>query len=520
MLTPQEEFIEKQLYLMSVGDYQTVHKSAIESIAQDLNNPLPYFFLAKLCYDHKNNQKSIELFEKSLSLDPSNAYTLVYFAQMQTQLGNNERARELAELAATNMPNRAHLFDTLGVVFSRAGNHEKAIAQFKKAVERDSNPANYHYNLAVSLQFLGDFDGAEHAYNETLARDPKAFKALSSLVSLRKQSEQNNKLALLKSTLSQLKHNVNAKLYLGHALAKTYEDLGDYPQSFKWLLKAKEDKRNIPCTLDYENICRAAMKTPDITSDSRLIDQNSQPIFIVGLPRTGTTLVDRIISSHNQAVSVGELNTFAEHTKKLSNTSSNLVLDAATLEKASSLDMKLVGEQYMRSTLPLRKNAKVFVDKMPLNFFYAGLILKALPRARVIVLRRNAMDSCLSNFRQLLTVEHAYYDYTYNLENTADFYIQFDKLMRFWRDHLPSDRFMEIKYEDIIANQEQQTKQLLSFCGLEWDDACLSFHENKAAVSTASSVQVRQPLYSSSIGRWKRYGSLVDGLKARLDKLI
>ena len=396
--------------------------------------------------------------------------------------------------------------------------HEKAIIQFKKAVERDPNPANYHYNLAVSLQFLGDFDGAEHAYNETLARDPKAFKALSSLVSLRKQSEQYNQLPKLLSTLDKLKTDANAKLYLGHALAKTYEDIGDYQQSFAWLLKAKEDKRDIPCTLDYENICRAAMKTNVSTLDEAPLE-HSRPIFIVGLPRTGTTLVDRIISSHNQAVSVGELNTFAEHTKKLASTPSNLVLDAETLERASLLDMKVVGEQYMRSTMPLRKDARVFVDKMPLNFFYAGLILQALPDARVIVLRRNAMDSCLSNYRQLLTVEHAYYDYTYSLHNTADFYIQFDKLMSFWRAHLPSDRFMEINYEDIIADQEKQTKRLLNFCGLDWDDACLSFHENKAAVSTASSVQVRQPLYSSSIGRWKRYGSLVDGLKTRLGKL-
>jgi tetratricopeptide (TPR) repeat protein len=519
MAISKEDFIEKNLYLMSVGDYKSVHKNATQSIQEDIANPLAYFLLAKLCFDHKNYNKALELFEKSLSIEPSNPYTLVYFAQMLTQLGDNGRAREIAQDAAIYMPNKAHLSDTLGVVYSRVGNHESAVVHFKKAVKLDQKPANYHYNLAVSLQFLGDFDGAEKSYKNTLSRDPKAYKALFSLVSLRKQTKEANQTARILTTFETLKNNANAKLYLGHALAKTYEDFGDFKTSFKWLIKAKEDKRGNTCTLDYENICQAAKKTISKNRSEVLLDSDHRPVFIVGLPRTGTTLVDRIISSHSKAVSCGELNIFAEHTKKRTKTTSNLVLDAETLEKANLLDMQELGESYMNSTLPLRDNAHVFIDKMPLNFFYAGLILQALPMARIIALRRGAMDSCLSNYRQLLTIDHAYYDYTYNLENTADFYINFDELMSHWRSHLPKDRFMEVNYEDIISHQESQTRRLLDFCGLDWEDACLNFHENKAAVSTASSVQVRQPLYSSSIGRWKRYGNLVDDLQARLKGL-
>ena len=178
-----------------------------------------------------------------------------------------------------------------------------------------------------------------------------------------------------------------------------------------------------------------------------------------------------------------------------------------------------MGKKYLEETAELRRASPRFTDKMPLNFFYAGLIHQALPNARIVALRRGAMDSCLSNYRQLLTVEHSYYNYTYDLASTANFYRLFDDLMAHWRANLPANRFLEIHYEDIVLDQENQTRALLEFCGLDWQEACLNFHQNDAPVSTASSVQVRQPLYSGSIGRWKRYGSQLDVLSEALGDL-
>ena len=160
------------------------------------------------------------------------------------------------------------------------------------------------------------------------------------------------------------------------------------------------------------------------------------------------------------------------------------------------------------------------LDKMPLNFFYAGLIHRALPNARIIALRRGAMDSCLSNFRQLFSTQHSFYNYTFDLDDVAWFYRQFDDLMRHWKINLPGHRFTEVRYEDIVFDQENQTRRLLEFCGLGWEEACMNFHENEAPVSTASSVQVRQPLYSRSINRWKKYGTKIDDLLAALGNLV
>lgn len=513
--------IKDALHLMAKGKYEEIHSRAVSMIHQNVNNPLPYFLLAKLCFDHKNYIKSRELYEKSLSLDSENIYTVIHFAQMLTQTGDQERARDMIEIAATLNPSTAHLADTVGVVYTRLGHHDKAIQWFEKAVRLDSKPANYHYNLAASLQFLGKFDVAKVSYENTLARTPEAYRALSALVSLSKQTKSDNRIDELLKCFKALNDDSDAKLHIGHALAKTYEDLGEYETSFRWLQKAKADKCNSSPLLEYNSIFETAKKTIDRYPPFNTEFKANQriPIFVVGLPRTGTTLVDRIISSHRNAVSCGELNTFANLIKKHSKTTSNLVLDADTLRTTSEIDLTKVGEQYLLATQALCGNQKVTTDKMPLNFFYASLILKALPSARVVVLRRGAMDSCLSNYRQLLTTEHNYYDYTYSLTSTAKFYGSFDDLMHHWRANLPSERFMEIQYEDIVHDQENQTKKLLEFCQLDWDEACMRFHENTAPVSTASSVQVRQPLYSNSIGRWQRYGNLLDDLKRDLNGL-
>ncbi|MDB5467183.1 MAG: hypothetical protein JWQ46_1945, partial [Phenylobacterium sp.] len=245
-------------------------------------------------------------------------------------------------------------------------------------------------------------------------------------------------------------------------------------------------------------------------------DPSEEPIFVVGLPRSGTTLVDRILSSHPQVTSAGELSNFALLLKRAAGTASSFVLDEDTLAAAARVDMARLGSDYVASTRPLTGATPRFVDKMPLNVLYAGLIHQALPNARIVCLRRDPMDVCLSNFRQLFATGFSYYNYSYDLADVARYYVGFDRLVAHWRSVLPPDRFTEIAYEGLVASQEATTRELLAFCGLPWDPRCLAFHENAAPVATASSVQVRQPLYASSVGRWRRYG---EGLAPMRDVL-
>jgi tetratricopeptide (TPR) repeat protein len=512
--------LKSGLRRLSRQDYASVHADAIAAIHADVNAPLPYFLLGVIASDHGNHSKALELFETAAHLDKTEPHYGAYRAMTLSTLRRSHAARKAADIVALDIKNDPHLSDMIGVVYSRCGYHEKAISFFQAATARAPKVPNVWFNLGASQQFLGDFDAAESAYHRALALDPNNHRAWSAIVSLRKQTPEQNALPTLEPLFAAAT-SADAKLHLGHAIAKTREDLGDHTSSLTALTAAKADKREaFPFDRDAARaLYRAANETSENDIAPPNYPQDVTPIFIVGLPRTGTTLVDRILSSHSRVTSAGELNAFAEHVKIASGTTTPHVLDAQTLQAVSEINLTHVGRSYLDATRELARGSAFMVDKMPLNFFYAALMNRAFPNVKIIALRRGAMDSCLSNYRQLFSTQYSYYNYTYDLADTAWFYRQFDALMRQWREHLPSDRFIEIRYEDIVLDQENQTRRLLEFCDLPWEADCLRFHENTAAVSTASSVQVRQPLYTGSIGRWKKYGNGLDPLQTALGDL-
>ena len=510
------------LNLLRQKAYQAVHAESVRTIEADVRAPVPYFLLGVLAFDHQNYGKASELFRRAHKLDPTEAHYPAYEAMALSTLRKSNAAHLAADTAAGLVGEAAHLRDMLGVVYSRCGFHEKAIAHFKEAVRLNKSEPNYFYNLAASQQFLGRFEAASAAYKAVLDLDPSHHRTWSSFVSLDKQTEENNSLQVLMDLFYRDGISPDAKLHFGHAIAKTLEDMNQHEESLAWLSKAKASKR-AEFPFDREGaaaVFKAAKELNMSSGKPEAFDQGTVPIFVVGLPRTGTTLVDRILSSHSQVKSAGELDAFAEQVKLLSGTTSPLVLDAETLDSANEIKLGEAAKAYLDQTETLAAGSPFMVDKMPLNFFYAGLMAKAFPNVKIIALRRGAMDSCLSNYRQLFSTQFSYYNYTFDLDDTAYFYRLFDDLMAHWRETLPADRFMEIRYEDIVYDQDNQTRRLLSFCELEWEDACLRFHENTAAVSTASSVQVRQPLYSGSISRWKKYGTQLNDLHAALSDLV
>ncbi|NQY98414.1 MAG: sulfotransferase [Henriciella sp.] len=503
-------------------EHEALHLESIEMIKQNVRDPIPYFLLGNLAFEHQNHQKALSLFEQAVAYDLSSPLYRAYLAKALTTLNRQSEAREAAIQAAELKISDAHVADTVGVVLSRTGFHDLAAPLFERAVSLDPRPANFHYNLGSSLQFLGRFEDAKASYLNAIQRDESLHRAWSSLVSLTKQTDSNHHLDKLEALFATNSGSTDARLHYGHAIAKTLEDLGRFEESLDWLGRAKEKKRaEIQFDMEKElQHFQAAQGTLTPATKNSVQTAEEAPIFIVGLPRTGTTLVDRILSSHDDVVSAGELNTFAGLIKKATATTSNLVLDGETLLAADEVDLAAVGRAYLNDTAALAKGAKRFTDKMPLNFFYAGLIHRALPNARIVALRRDPMDSCLSNYRQLFATGFSYYNYTFDLSDTAQFYRAFDDLMTHWRSVIPNDRFLEIQYEDIVFHQERETRRLLEFCDLSWDEKCLRFHENDAPVSTASSVQVRQPLYSGSIGRWKRYGGALSSLAEELHPLV
>ncbi len=502
---------------LNARDFKRAHELCLRILAAQPDFADAYFLLAMIAAEHGNFGKALEVLDRALGFAPDRPD---YHAQRGRCLVALRRPREAFEAATRAFelgPADALTLDTIGVVMTRTGAHAEALEPFRRAVARDADKAAYRYNLGASLQFLGRFDEAQAAYRQALSIDPGMYRAWTALAQVARAPFTAEEVAALERRLEREGLSADAELHLCHALAKQNEDVGRYAEAFGYLERGKRRKR---ATLDYSfdedrELFAAAERTVDVLGPGRPGHDSAEPIFIVGMPRTGTTLVERILSSHPDVFAAGELTNFALILKRAARTGSNRVLDAETLAASAAVDPAEVGRAYVESTRPRTGKTPRFIDKMPLNFLYAALIRRALPKAKIICLRRNPLDACLSNFRQLFATAFSYYNYSYDLLDTGRYYVLFDALARHWCEALGAN-YTEVRYEDVVGSTEREARRLVEFCGLAWDPACLAFQDNAAPVATASAVQVRQPIYRSAVERWRKYEREIEPLKRLL----
>jgi tetratricopeptide (TPR) repeat protein len=432
-----------------------------------------------------------------------------YFAHLGRLLSKLRRTAEAiaaAERASALNPADPLTLDTIGCVYSRVGQHATAVGFFERAVARAPEQTEFRFNLAASLGFLGKFDEAEIHYERIVAAAPQFMKAHTALSSLRRQTPERNHIARLEALLKTTPPALH--LHIHYALAKELEDIGDHDATFAHLKAAGTlRKRELGYTIDFDRTIFAALRARFPAGAAPTAGHGSDaPVLVVGMPRTGTTLVDRIISSHPDVTSAGELQTLPLLIKRLAGSRSRFVLDAETIAASRAIDPRALGELYMAESAPHREGSPKFIDKMPLNFLNVGFIAEALPNARIVCLRRGPMDTCWSNFKHLFATNFSYYNYSYDLLDTAAYYLLFDGLMAHWAKVFPG-RVLEVQYERLVEDLEGESRRIVAHLGLPWSEACLRFHENEAAVATPSAAQVRQPIYKDSIGRWRRYAA-------------
>ncbi len=462
--------------------------------------------------EHGNIARAAQLVAQATGLDPRRAAWHAQLGRLRLAQHDPQAALVAARCGVALQPDDAPTLDTLGVVLSRAGAHDEAVAPFRQAVARDPRTPVYWYNLGAAEQFVGRLAEAAAAYRQALLLDPGFFKALSALSEMDTVALVAEESLAIEAALARDDLTPDDELRLCHALARLHERARRPAAAMLALARGKRRKR---ASLDrrpdedgalFEAVVRTC--TAGFCQAGGGFD-SAEPLFIVGMPRSGTTLVERIVSSHPDVTSAGELMNFSLVVKRAAATPSNRVLDTTTIEAAAGLDFAEVGRAYLESTRPQTGGTRHFIDKMPLNFLYAGLIHRALPRARIVCVKRGAADTCLSNYRQLFATGFSYYDYAYDLVDTARYVAGFERLTQHWSRVL-GDAWLEVRYEDVVADLEGQARRLLAFCGLSWDAACVDFQHNASPVATASSVQVRSPLYATSIGRWQQYRPQLD----------
>jgi Sulfotransferase domain. len=411
------------------------------------------------------------------------------------------------------------LHSELGSLLLLLGRHEESLAQYTAAAKLAPHEAEYWFNQAALLRYLGRIDDAEAGFDAALALKPTEYEAYNARSQLRRQTPDRNHLASLQQAIARTT-DPSGLVQLHYALAKEHEDLGHYDAAFASLATGASLKRR---HMQYDvstdlAIMDAIAATFDATMfDGRIVgDADPSPIFVLGMPRTGTTLVERILASHPLVQSAGELNTFGLELMRLARgTGSHPPAGRIEFVRSTAkLDFCQLGEAYLRGVQPLRDGRPRFVDKLPFNFLYAGLIHLALPRARIVHLQRHPLDTCYAVYKQLFRDA---YPFSYDLDELARYFVGYRSLMDHWRRAMPGV-VLDVRYEDLVDDLEGQSRRLLGHCGLPWDPVVLRFHENAQASTTASATQIRQPLYATSVGKWRHVARQLEPVRVILER--
>ena len=468
-----------------------------------------YFNLGVAFHQTGQLGEAINCYERAISIKhayPTAHNNLGLIALSQGQLDN---ALKSFEWAVAYSPEYAEAHNSLGAALQELKQFEKAKVSFKKAVALNPQYAQGLHNLAILCEIINLPDEASEYYEKALAVEPNYAEAYRNQSRTKKYKKNDPQIAQMQSIYSNDNLSISDKVHINFALAKVNEDLGNQKDFFKHLdegsrLRKKQLNYNINETEEFHSsLIRLFSEDQPKIKQLSLDPLDIRPIFIVGMPRSGTSLVEQIISSHHSVHGAGELNNFKNVvTPALKNYIGNLT------NTINEDDLLSIRKNYIKSLMDLNVSEKIITDKMPVNFRMIGLILTAIPEAKIIHLTRNPKATCWSNYKHYFANENGF---TFDQEDLARFFILYQELMGFWHKSFPN-KIHDISYERLTTHQEDETQKLLKYCELDWDNNCLNFHKNTRAVHTASASQVRQKMYQGSSDAWKKYEKFLQPL--------
>ncbi len=472
-------------------------------------------FVADVADANGDRATALSHLEAASRAEPHWAPPQLRRADLLMAMRHRREALEAMRAASGCMTDDPWQLRTLARLHSESLDPAAALPWLQRGHARFPQHPSLLFDLAVAEFQLNRVDDAERHVEALLAIEPLRPGAMHLRSMLRTQTRDRNHVADLEARLTRASHDARAVAAAGYALAKELEDLGRYDESFAALQRGARAYRS---TLTYDSQAELAAHaeirdvfTPAAVAGLGAGCSDPAPIFIVGMPRTGTTLVERILGSHSQVTSVGELTDFPElfgeavaayqETTRRTGTGTSL-----------EIDFRALGERYVASARQLATNGALFIDKLPYNFLYCGYIHAALPKAKIIHLTRDPMDTCYAVYKTLFFGAYAF---SYDIEELADYYLGYRKHMAHWNAVLPG-RILDVSYEALVREPEAQVRRVLEWCGLPWEASVLDYHRHDRPAMTASAAQVRKPPYTESIGAWRRVESGLGRLHARL----
>ncbi len=474
--------------------------------------------LALALKDLERFDEAAETFRAALAIEARSDKICVHFGAMLIDRHVIDEAAALAERALALNPDNHDAVNLMGRVSFEREQPEQALGFFQRALALKPGLADAYNNMGNALKELGRLDDALTAYHKSLELDPDITGVYVNLADSMKFAPGDRYLTQMQALAARTEGlSPTDRLQLDFALGKAYADLKEYSRSFGHLLQGNAAKR---AAIAYdEDAAMAFFDRIEKVFSRKLIAQKSgggdasaRPIFVLGMPRSGTTLVEQIIASHPMAHGAGELMTL--HDTVIEKEAGG----PSYPELVASLDaggLRRLGASYLDKLRKIAPEGERVTDKMPSNYYYVGLIHLALPNAKIIHTVRDPVDNCISCFSKLFSAEQ---NHTYDLGELGRYYRRYERLMAHWRNALPTGAFLDVRYEDVVADTEGAARRILAHCGLPWDDRCLAFHETDRPVRTASATQVRQPIYASAVGRWRVYEEFLGPLLTALGK--
>ena len=476
-----------------------------------------HYNLGIVLKDQRKLDAAASSFRRAIALNPEYEDAYYNLGLVFKEQGKIEDAAASFRRTVTLKPDFASAHYFLGITLNYLGRQTEAVDCFRQALAIMPDYAEAHYNLGCILMELGQMADAAASLRAALALKPGFVGAYAALSTILKFTEINDDI-LAMTDIYKNKENLSEaeRIDLGFALGKVFEDLKDYDKAFTYLSEADQLKRRtLNYTIQYDRELFEKIKrtfnTDFFTAHLDCGVPDKTPIFVLGMPRSGTTLVEQIIASHPLVFGAGETAVLEDLVHDLCNGS----VHPPFPECISRLDrdtLARMGSDYIEKIRQLSSEAVYITDKMLYNFLYIGLIRTILPGAKVIHCRRNPMDNCFAIFKKDFSGAH---EYAYDLTELGQFYNLYQDLMAHWDKVLPNFVYT-VSYEDLVSDQRKQTKNLLDFCSLPWDDACLTFYKKERIITTASFAQVRQPLYRDSVELWRRYEKYLEPLKKAL----
>ncbi|EED34310.1 hypothetical protein NOR51B_247 [Luminiphilus syltensis NOR5-1B] len=484
-------------------------------LSADGNLVEAHFLVGLIALEIKQTNNAIRAFGSVTQLDPTHGAAWANLANLFVRAGQSGRADSALAKAVEHADDNPIVLDLIGSVHGQLGAQDEAGKWFARALERDPDSLIHQINRANNHTFLGELDAAETLLKKVLAQAPSHPNAHWLMSGLRKAKDRRH--VAMMEELVQCSKNPRALAFLYYGMGKELEDLEDWQGAFKAFASGAAARRT---TIDFDESNEieffrafADTYTREWLDNGPEGDPDPSPIFVVGQPRTGTTLIERIIVAHSQVHSAGELRQFGHCLRRLSDYREPTPHSPKLAQLGAAVDPSKLGAAYLQTTTALQGGLPRFVDKLPPNYLFIPLILKALPNAKIVHLRRGPMDACFASFKQLFADA---YPHSYEQAEMARHHARYFRLMETWRQRF-GDRFLDISYEDTAADTEPNARRLIEFLGLPWEDACLEFHQQSGAVTTASSVQVRQPAHTRSVGRWRHYESELGPMRKALE---